>query len=125
MGNGVSIVGNIIWLVFGGLLSCILYFIGGAIFCITIIGIPFGLQAFNMGKAVLAPFGKQVVDASDAGVLKTIFDVIWILLFGWETALTHLISGVILGITIVGIPFALQHFKLIPVALLPFSKRLA
>ncbi|MEZ4663434.1 MAG: YccF domain-containing protein [Caldilineaceae bacterium] len=120
-----SCLGNIIWLVFGGFLAGMGYILGGALLCLTIIGIPFGLQSIRLGVATLAPFGKQVVEeSSGAGLLKLIFDLIWIFLFGWEIAVAHLVGALILAITIIGIPFAKQHLKLIPVALFPFRYQL-
>jgi uncharacterized membrane protein YccF (DUF307 family) len=122
----VSLLGNIIWLIFGGLLTGLGYILGGLALCLTIIGIPFGLKAIRIGVATLAPFGKQVIpDERGEGLLPLILNVIWILLFGWEIALAHLVSAGILAITIIGIPFAKQHFKLIPVSFAPFSFRLA
>ena len=117
--------GNIIWLIFGGFLASLGYIFGGLVMMITIIGIPFGIQSIKIGVANLAPFGKEVVATENAGsLLSIIFNVIWILLFGWGIALVHLISGIILAITIIGIPFAKQHFKLIPLALAPFGRTL-
>ena len=120
-----SLIGNIIWLVFGGFLSGLGYILGGALLCLTIVGIPFGVQSMRMGAAVMAPFGKTVYAAERQSSGKIILDVLWILLFGWEIAMAHLTFGIILAITIVGLPFAKQHFKLIPVALFPFSQELA
>ena len=116
-----SLLGNILWLIFGGLLTGLGYILGGALLCVTVVGIPFGLQCIRLGKATLAPFGKEVVASGESyGVLKILFDVIWILLFGWEIAVAHLVHAAALAITIIGIPFAVQHVKLVPVALLPF-----
>jgi uncharacterized membrane protein YccF (DUF307 family) len=118
-----SLLGNIIWLVFGGLLSGIGYIMGGFAICLTIIGIPFGIKAIEIGIATLTPFGREVVEKPNADSLLTmIFNVIWIVFFGWEIALNHLVWGVILAITIVGLPFARQHFKLMILALLPFGR---
>ena len=120
-----SLIGNIIWLIFGGLIACIGYILGGIILCLTIIGIPFGLQSINIGIATFAPFGKEVVSTPSANsVLAIIFNVIWIILFGWALTIWHIVFGIILAITIIGIPFAKQHFKLIPVALFPFGVKL-
>ncbi len=120
-----SALGNLIWLIFGGFIAGAIYILGGLLLCVTIVGIPFGIQTMQLGVATLTPFGKEVKQNEKAGgLLSLIFDVIWLLIAGWEIALAHLIGGVILGITIVGIPFAKQHFKLIPVALFPFSYRL-
>lgn len=118
-----SVFGNIIWLIFGGFLAGLGYIIGGIALCVTIVGIPFGLQTIKIGVATFAPFGREVQEFENANsVGNTIFNMIWIILFGWEIALAHLIHGLILAITIVGLPFAKQHFKLIPLALLPFGR---
>jgi uncharacterized membrane protein YccF (DUF307 family) len=117
----VSLLGNIIWLVFGGFFVGVEYVLGGLLMCLTIIGIPFGLRSIKLGLAALTPFGKEVVDAKHQGPVKLLFDIIWIVLFGWEIAVTHLVSGLVLALTIVGLPFAVQHFKLIPLALFPFN----
>ena len=119
-----NLLGNVIWLVFGGLVAGMEYVISGLVLCLTIVGIPFGLRSIKLGVATLAPFGKEIVDAKHPSPLKLVFDVVWIFLFGWEIAITHLVSALILALTVVGIPFARQHIKLIPVALFPFNKDL-
>jgi len=120
-----SLIGNILWWIFGGLLSALGYFLGGILLCMTIIGIPFGMQSFRQAGAVLAPFGKDVVAIEkESGPLYLIFNILWILLFGWEIALAHLASALVCAVTIIGIPFALQHLKLIMVALFPFGMTL-
>ena len=120
-----SFLGNIIWLVFGGFFAAVGYILAGLATCLTIIGIPFGIQSIKLGIASLTPFGKQLVsDPNSGGALYIIFNVLWLILFGWEIALLHLGSAAILAITIVGIPFALQHIKLIPIALFPFGHHL-
>jgi uncharacterized membrane protein YccF (DUF307 family) len=119
-----SVIGNIIWLVFGGFVAGMEYILGGLLMCLTVVGIPFGVQSIRLGVSTFAPFGKEVVDSTRQGALKLVFDVIWILLFGWEIAMTHLVSALVLAITVVGIPFAKQHVKLVPIALFPFSKDL-
>jgi len=120
-----SLVGNIIWLIFGGFFTGLGYILGGLGICLTIIGIPFGVQAIKLGIASLTPFGKEIVEVENAdSPLRLIFNVIWILLFGWEIAIAHLVFGLILAITIIGLPFAKQHFKLLVIALLPFGRDL-
>jgi uncharacterized membrane protein YccF (DUF307 family) len=120
-----SLLGNIVWLIFGGLIAALLYFIGGIALCLTIIGIPFGLASFKLGAAVITPFGKELGKTSvGTGCLPMVFNVIWILLFGWGIVVSHVVGGALLCLTIIGIPFGLQHFKLIPVALMPFSYKL-
>lgn len=116
-----STLGNIIWLVFGGFFVGLEYIFSGLLLCLTIVGIPFGLRSIKLGMAAFAPFGKNVVDAEHQSPLKLIFDVVWIILFGWEIAITHLVFALLLALTIVGIPFARQHLKLIPLALFPFN----
>lgn len=117
-----SLIGNIIWLIFGGLAVGLAYIAGGLLLCLTIIGIPFGVQTMKLGVATLAPFGKSVVAKPRGdGCLALVFNVIWIVLFGWEIAIAHLVSAGVLAITIIGLPFAKQHLKLIPVSFAPFS----
>ncbi|MGL5035933.1 MAG: YccF domain-containing protein [Microcystaceae cyanobacterium] len=120
-----SLIGNIIWLIFGGFLAGIGYILGGILACLTIIGIPFGQQAIKLGVATMTPFGREIVPTAEAGsLLNLILNLVWIVVIGWGIALTHLTSGLILGVTIIGIPFAIQHFKLIPLALFPFGREL-
>jgi uncharacterized membrane protein YccF (DUF307 family) len=120
-----SFLGNVVWFVFGGFFACLGYVIGGLGLCLTIVGIPFGVQTIKLGFAALAPFGKQVVDAPNANSpLRIVFNLIWLVLFGWEIALAHLGSALVLAVTIIGIPFALQHLKMVPLALFPFGREL-
>jgi uncharacterized membrane protein YccF (DUF307 family) len=120
-----SCLGNILWLILGGFITGLGYIIGGLLICITIIGIPFGVQAMKIGVATMAPFGKSLVEEPNASsTLTLVFNLIWILLFGWEIALAHLVHAAACAITIIGIPFALQHVKLVPLALLPFGRDL-
>ncbi|MBF2077034.1 MAG: YccF domain-containing protein [Synechococcales cyanobacterium T60_A2020_003] len=120
-----SLLGNIIWLIFGGFVAGLGYILGGMLVCLTIIGIPFGLVAIKLGVATMAPFGREIVVTENAGsMLSMIFNIIWVIVIGWGIALAHLTSGLILAITIIGIPFAMQHFKLIPLALFPFGREL-
>lgn len=117
-----SIIGNIIWLLFGGIFIAASYFIGGLLMMITIIGIPFGLQAFKLGILALWPFNSKVVpNGNTGGCVNTLLNVIWILTFGLTIALEHIVLGVIFCITIIGIPFGKQHFKLARLALTPFG----
>ena len=120
-----SLLGNLLWLVFGGLITGLGYILGGLALCLTIIGIPFGLQSIKLGFAVFAPFGKDVVEKPHANsVLNLVFNVIWIVLFGWPIAMAHLTSALVCAVTIIGIPFSVQHLKLIPLSLLPFGRDL-
>lgn len=115
--------GNLIWLIFGGLITAIEYLVASILMMITIVGIPFGMQTLKLAGLALWPFGKKVVshDRSN-GCLYIIFNVIWILIGGIWISLTHLLFGVLLFITIIGIPFANQHFKMASLALTPFGK---
>jgi uncharacterized membrane protein YccF (DUF307 family) len=120
-----SLLGNILWLIFGGLIAGLGYILGGLLTCLTIVGIPFGIQAMKIGVATFAPFGKEIVELPDANSpLRLILNVIWLVVVGWEIALAHAVSALVLAITIIGIPFAMQHLKLIPLALLPFGRTL-
>lgn len=120
-----NLFGNMIWLIFGGFISGLGYILGGILVCLTIVGIPFGTQSIKLGVATMAPFGKEItIREESGGTLETLFNIIWAILFGWEIAIAHLVSALILAITIVGIPFAKQHIKLIPLALFPFGREL-
>ena len=118
--------GNILWFVLGGFLVSLYYFIVGVLFCITIIGIPFGLQLIKLAGFALWPFGHDIQsDTNDGGCLSIVMNVIWILVGGVEIAMIHLTFGAFLCITIIGIPFGLQHFKMALLALIPFGKKIS
>ncbi|PIF05734.1 MAG: hypothetical protein CSA36_04885 [Draconibacterium sp.] len=118
------LLGNIIWLVFGGFAIFIEYIVAGLVLCITIIGIPFGLQAIKLGVLALWPFGKKIEYMDYApGCLSTVMNIIWFFIGGIWIMLTHILFGLLLGITIIGIPWAKQHFKLASLALTPFGRR--
>jgi uncharacterized membrane protein YccF (DUF307 family) len=115
--------GNLLWLIAGGVLIGLGYLLGGVLLCLTLIGIPFGLQAIKLGLASFAPFGREVVAQPTAGsALTVVFNVLWVVLLGWMLALVHLVLGLALLLTLIGIPFGLQHFKLLPLALVPFGR---
>lgn len=118
-----QVLGNIAWLIFGGLFSAIGWFLAGGLCCITVIGIPIGMQCFKFAKMVLCPFGKTV-DYGSMGSGSIILNVIWILLCGIELALSSVAMGAICCITIIGIPFGLQHFKFAALALTPFGAQI-
>lgn len=116
-------IGNILWLVLGGLLVALVYYIVGLLMCITIVGIPFGVQLFKLGTCALWPFGHELVDGpGQPGCLSVVMNLIWILAGWWEIAVLHLLFGLICCITIVGIPFGLQHFKMALASIFPFGK---
>jgi uncharacterized membrane protein YccF (DUF307 family) len=117
------ILGNLVWLIFGGIVIAVEYFIGSIILIITIVGIPFGIQTLKMASLALWPFGRTTrVDVRASGCLYILMNIIWLLTGGLWIALTHAIFGLILCITIIGIPFGLQHFKLTAIALSPFGR---
>jgi uncharacterized membrane protein YccF (DUF307 family) len=118
-----NFIGNVIWLIFGGFFSALGYLIGGLLLCFTIIGIPFGIQCFKIAGLELMPFGRKVVsNGYSGGCLSTIFNIIWILTGGLYTAIIHLVFALLLAITIIGIPFAKQHLKLMELSFAPFGK---
>ena len=121
-----SFLGNILWAVFGGLLISLYYALVGVLFCITIVGIPFGVQLLKIAGFALWPFDRQVAAKdNDGGCLSIIMNVIWIIFGGVEIALAHIGLGIGFCITIIGIPFGLQHFKMALLALAPFGKQIS
>jgi len=113
---------NIIWLVFGGFLVVLAYLLGGLLLCITIIGIPFGIQCFKLAGLAVAPFGREIREKEPpSGALAVIMNIIWILLPGLELAILHLVLALAFALTIIGLPLALQHLKMTRLALIPFG----
>ncbi|HEX6166552.1 MAG TPA: YccF domain-containing protein [Acidimicrobiales bacterium] len=118
-------IGNILWLVLAGVWLAVGYVIAGIIMCVLIVTIPFGIQAFKLANFTLWPFGRTVIDRPDASpALGCLGNVIWLVLGGIEIAFAHLVAGVALCLTIIGIPLGVACFKLIPLALLPFGKEI-
>ena len=115
---------NLIWLVLAGFWLALAYVLAGIVAFILIITIPFGFAAFRIAAFSLWPFGHQIVRRGDAGAGSTIGNFIWIILFGWWLALTHLITGIAMCLTIIGIPLGLGNFKLIPVSLTPLGREI-
>lgn len=111
--------GNLLWFIFGGFLSGLTWLLAGCLWCITIIGIPIGLQCFKFAGLSFFPFGKEVIYGGGAGSL--ILNIIWIIVTGIPMAIHSALWGIILCITIIGIPFGLQHFKIAKLALMPFG----
>jgi uncharacterized membrane protein YccF (DUF307 family) len=121
----VRTIGNILWLVLAGVWLAIGYVVAGVIMCILIVTIPFGIQAFKLAGFTLWPFGRTVVhDPSASPVLGIIGNVIWLVFAGIELALLHIVAGVMLCLTIIGIPLGLACFKLVPLTLVPFGKEI-
>ena len=120
-----SILGNIIWLIFGGFFLGMGYILIGLLYCITIVGLPFGYQLIKIGFLAMLPFGQEPqFPPMQMGCISLFFNIIWIFFGGIELAIAHLVLGAIFCITIVGIPFGMQHFKLAKLALMPFSQDL-
>ena len=117
--------GNIIWLLFGGIFIAIEYLLSSILLFTTIVGIPFGIQTLKLAIFALWPFGKTTqVEPSSNGCIFTIMNVLWILIGGIWICLSHILFGLLFSITIVGIPFAKQHFKLASLALTPFGRQI-
>lgn len=111
--------GNILWFVFGGMLTGLSWCLAGCLWCITIVGIPVGMQCFKFAQLSFFPFGREVQYGGGAGSL--LLNIFWLLLSGIPLALEHLIIGMIMCVTVIGIPFGMQHFKLAKLALMPFG----
>lgn len=119
-----KLLGNIVWLLFGGIFLALEYVIAGIFLCLTIIGIPFGIQVFKLASLALWPFGREVRNKEQAsGCVSTGMNILWILA-GIGLALQHAIVGLIFMITVIGIPFGKQHFKLAAIALTPFGREI-
>ena len=117
--------GNIIWIIFGGIFVAIEYVLASVTLMITIIGIPFGLQSLKLAELALLPFGRKAVHSeTSSGCVSVVMNIIWFFVGGLPIALTHLAFGVIFYITIIGIPFGNQHFKLMKLAFVPFVKKI-
>lgn len=118
-------VGNIFWLILGGILIAFLYYIVALLMCLTIIGIPFGIQLFKLGTYAMWPFGHQLVDRpNEPGCVSIVMNLIWILTGWWEIALLHVLCGLLFCITIVGIPLGMQHFRMALASIFPFGKEI-
>lgn len=120
-----NILMNLLWILFGGIITAIGYLVASLGLMITIIGIPFGIQTLKLSLLALCPFGKEVHTTPQAGgCLNIIMNILWLLFGGIETSLAHVLFGLFLCITIIGIPFGRQHFKLAAIALTPFGKQI-
>lgn len=114
-----NFLGNVLWIIFGGLLMSLSWLVAGLLACLTIIGIPFGIQCFKIAKLVLAPFGKEIIYGD--GIGNFLMNVIWILICGWGLALEAVIIGGLWCLTIVGIPIGIQCFKFAKLSFMPFG----
>lgn len=118
-------IGNVLWLVIAGLAMCVAYLFAGLLLCITIIGIPFGVAAFRLAFFVIWPFGRVAIhDPNRVPGVSAIANILWFVLAGWWLALGHLVTGIVLCITIIGIPFGIQSFKLAGLALAPLAREI-
>ena len=121
-----SLLGNLLWIILGGgIFIFLFYLIGGIVLCLTIVGIPFGVQLLKLAALSLAPFGKEVnTEGSARGLLSILMNVLWWIFGGFEVAIVHLIFAFLMAITIIGLPFAKQNLKLLKLALVPFGARI-
>ncbi len=117
-----TFLGNLVWFLCGGFIASIGWFLCGILWCLTVVGIPWGVQCFKFARLSLAPFGKTVIPGGGAPSL--IANLIWLLFSGLPMAFAHALTGLILCVTVIGIPFGLQHFKLASLALTPFGSRI-
>lgn len=117
-----NILGNIIWLLCGGFFTSLTWFFFGTLWCLTIFGIPIGIQCYKLGILAFCPFGKELV--YDGGTGSFLLNIIWFLTTGMWLALESLFCGILLSLTIILIPFALQHFKFARLAIMPFGSRI-
>ena len=122
MDEGVRTLLNIIWLVLAGFWLFLSYLVVGVVLCVLIITIPWGIASFRVGLYSLWPFGRTVVSKPTAGVWSFLGNVIWVILAGWWLAIEHIVTGILLCLTIIGIPLGIANFKLVPVSLMPLGK---
>ena len=115
---------NLIWLILCGWWMALAYVLAGVICAILIITIPFAIASFRIASYVIWPFGRSIQMRREAGCASLIGNIIWIVLVGWELALGHLTAGILLCVTIIGIPLGLANFKLIPISLVPLGVRI-
>lgn len=116
--------GNLIWFVLAGFWLAIGYVLAGVIACILIVTIPFGIASFRLAGYVVWPFGRTVVFKPTAGAWSMIGNVVWVIFFGWELALAHLVAGALLCVTVIGIPLGIACWKMVPLALLPLGREI-
>ncbi|MGD3107538.1 YccF domain-containing protein [Streptomyces sp. YGL11-2] len=115
---------NVLWLILCGFWMALGYALAGIICCVLIITIPFGIASFRMASYALWPFGRTTVERRDAGAGSVIGNIIWIVFAGWWLALGHIATGIALCVTIIGIPFGIANFKMIPISLLPLGREI-
>ena len=118
-----STIGNIIWILTGGIIGAILWCAAGLLLCVTVVGIPFGIQCFKIASLQLAPFGRGIEGDPGGAVMGALGNIVWVILFGWVLAVAHVAMGLMFAVTIIGLPFAVQSFKLAGLSFAPFGKR--
>jgi uncharacterized membrane protein YccF (DUF307 family) len=117
-----SVLGNILWLIFGGLISALSWFLAGCLWCLTIVGIPIGTQCFKFAALCLCPFGREVVYGGGFG--SFLLNLLWLIFSGLPLAIESAVLGLFLCLTVIGIPFGIQHFKIAKLALMPFGSQI-
>jgi uncharacterized membrane protein YccF (DUF307 family) len=115
---------NVIWFIFSGFWLWLAYTLAGVLCCLLIVTIPWGIASFRMANYAAWPFGREVIEKPTAGIFSLLGNVIWLLVAGWWLALTHIVTGLALCLTIIGIPMAIANFKLISISLLPLGKQI-
>jgi uncharacterized membrane protein YccF (DUF307 family) len=115
---------NVIWFIFSGFWLWLAYMLAGVICCLLIVTIPWGIASFRMANYAAWPFGREVIDKPTAGIWALLGNIIWLIVAGWWLALTHVVTGIVLCFTIIGIPMAIANFKLISISLLPLGKQI-
>lgn len=120
--GGVRLLLNLVWLILSGFWLALGYAFAGVLCCLLVVTIPFGLAAFRMARFALWPFGRVLVDRPGAGLGSALGNVLWLVVAGWWLALLHLVTGVLLCLTVVGVPLGLGNFKLVPVSLWPLGR---
>lgn len=116
--------GNVLWFVLAGWWLALAYVVAGLVACVLIVTIPFGIASFRLAAYVVWPFGRTTVWRRDAGVWSVVGNVVWVIFFGWELAVAHLLAGLLLMVTVVGIPLGLACWKMVPIALLPLGREI-
>jgi uncharacterized membrane protein YccF (DUF307 family) len=115
---------NVIWFIFSGFWLWLAYMLAGVICCLLIVTIPWGIASFRMANYAAWPFGREVIDKPTAGIWALLGNIVWLIVAGWWLALTHIVTGIVLCFTIIGIPMAIANFKLISISLLPLGKQI-
>lgn len=115
---------NVIWLLFGGIWLALGYLVAAVVCCVLIVTIPFGIASARIAVFALWPFGREIVRRPDAGAASSVGNLIWFVFFGWWLALGHLITGIAMCLTIIGIPLGLANFKLIPISFTPLGREI-